>query len=295
MKIKTLLTMIPAALLAIACGKTPSEPTPVEPQKPQETAKIPINISTAVTKVTDTAFETGDAVGLFVVNQPGSLKQNGNHADNVKFTYDGSKWSAENQLYWADDTTPADFYVYYPYSSSANVSAYDFSVRQDQSTEDGYKASEFLVGGKKDVSPTPAPVVINTKHVMSCMVIELKTGTGWTDTDISSAIVTITGLQTAATVNLADGSVSANGGVADIKPLSLGSGAYRALVVPQSVSDADLVKIKVGENEYTLNTSVELVGGKQHKCTIVVNRTSEGINIGVDPWEDGEAYGGTVE
>ena len=287
--------MIPAALLAIACGKTPSDPTPVEPQKPQETTKIPINISTAVTKVTDTAFETGDAVGLFVVNQPSSLKQSGNHADNVKFTYDGNKWSAQSQLYWTDDTTPADFYVYYPYSSSATVNAYAFSVQQDQSTEAGYKASEFLVGSKKDVSPTPDPVVINTKHVMSRLVIELKTGTGWTDADISSASVTVTGLQTAATVNLADGSVSTNGSVADIKPLSMGSGVHKALVVPQSVSDANLIKVTISGNDYFLKTSLDLTSGKQHKCTLVINRTSEGINIGIDDWETGDEISGTLE
>lgn len=261
----------------------------------RETPAIPIRIATSVTKVTDTAFEAGDAVGLFVVNTPASLKQSGNHADNVKFSFNGDNWEAAKQLYWLDDKTSADFYTYYPYNSSASVASHSFSVQKDQSTEAGYKASEFLCGSNKGIAPTPDPVLISTKHLMSCIRIELKAGTGWTDSDINAASVSLSGLQTAARINLADCSVTADGSVADISPLPLGGGVYKALVVPQSVDGVELIKVKVGGNDYALKTSVTLESGKQHKCTLVVNRTSEGINIGIDPWEDGDDFGGTVE
>ena len=39
----------------------------------QEDGKIPINITTNITRATDTAFENGDKVGLFVVNVPNAL------------------------------------------------------------------------------------------------------------------------------------------------------------------------------------------------------------------------------
>lgn len=285
MNTKSLLILIPAAVFALSCKKT----------APVETAKIPINIAASVTKVTDTALETGDAVGIYVVNTPSTLSQSGNHADNVKFTYDGSKWVAEKQLYWLDDTTPADFYAYFPYSASASVSAHSFSVQQDQSTEAGYKASEFLCGSNKGVSPTPDPVSIITKHILSCLRIELMAGTGWADSDISAASVTVTGLKTAAKINLADASVSADGSAADIQPLSLGGGVFKAIVVPQTVSDSDLLKVRVGDNDYTLKTSLDIASGKQHKCTLVINRTNEGINIGVDPWEDGDYINDILE
>lgn len=285
MRTKTLLILIPVALLALnSCKKTVTE-----------ASKIPISIATSVTKVTDTAFENGDAVGLYVVNTPAALKQSGNHADNVKFSYNGEKWSSAEQLYWYDEKTPADFYAYYPYTASASVSTLSFSVQQDQSSESGYKASEFLYGSKKGVAPTAEPVLISTRHLMSCIRVELKAGTGWTDSDIAAASVSISGLQTAAEVSLSDGSLSAAGNVADIQPLSLGGGVYKALVIPQTVTDSELIRVKVGGNDYALKTSVTLVTGKQHKCSIVVNRTNEGINISIDPWEDGDEFGGTVE
>lgn len=284
MKTKSLLILIPSVLLSFSCKNTNAPETP----------KIPINIATSVTRVTDNTFDTNDAVGLYVVNQPNTLAQSGNHADNVKFTYNGTQWVAANQIYWLDAVTPADFYVYYPYSTSASVTNHSFSVQQDQSTEAGYKASEFLYGNKKDVSPTSDPVLITAKHLMSCIRIELKAGTGWTEAELADASVTITGLNTSTSINLTDGSTFGTSGTADIKPLSLGERVYKALVVPQVVTDKELIKITIGDYDYALKTSVTLSSGKQHKCTITVNRTSEGINIGIDPWEDGDEISGTV-
>lgn len=292
MKAKWILIL--SALLVFSCKKSANEN--VAPVVPVEQEKIPINIATAVTKVTDTAFEKEDAIGLYVVNQPASLAYNGNHADNVKFTFDGQKWISEEELYWLDDVTPADFYAYYPYMEKiSDVQACSVSVKTDQRTEAGYKSSEFLSGKVIGVAPTAEPVHINTRHLMSLLKVELKAGTGWTEEDMNVAEVTLLGLKTEAKVNLSDGTITADDETADIMPLSVGSGIYKALVVPQSVNDAELVKITLGANEYTLRTSVNLLSGKQHKCTIVVNRTSEGINIGVDPWEDGDVYSGVVE
>ena len=43
-----------------------------------------------VTRANDTGFAVGDAIGVYIVdyvNGEPTLKTNGNHADNVKFTY----------------------------------------------------------------------------------------------------------------------------------------------------------------------------------------------------------------
>ena len=62
-----------------------------------ETLMMNISMDIA-TKVTDTSFESGDEVGIYVVNyvddEPGTLAVSGNHYDNVKHTYSTS-WTAE--------------------------------------------------------------------------------------------------------------------------------------------------------------------------------------------------------
>lgn len=282
------------AVLA-SCKKT-EEPTPTPEPKP-EPELVPIQIATTMTRATDYAFETGDNVGLFVVNEPNSLQLNGNHVDNCKFTFDGAKWNAGKEIYWQDATTKADFYCYYPYTSSvSSITAFPFQISPNQSTESGYKVSDLMWGKVDGVSPTPDPVVISVNHSMSCLIVKLKAGTGWKEDDIKDAEVALCGLRTSSLINLADGTVTADGGATEMKPMKVGTGIFKALVVPQKVSDSDLVQVKVGTNSYSLKTSIDLKSGRQHTCTVVINRTGEGINIGIGPWEtDDIDYGGSVE
>lgn len=292
---KKLALLIITLVVLGSCKKT-EEPAPAPVPEPKQEL-VPIQIATAVTRATDYAFETGDDVGLFVVNQPSDLQTSGNHVDNCRFTFDGTKWNAGKEIYWLDATTKADFYCYYPYTSSvSSITSFPFQVSQDQSTESGYKASDLMWGKVQGIAPTPDPVMVTVNHSMSCLIVNLKAGTGWNEDDIKEAEVTLCGLRTSALVNLADGTVIADGGTAEMKPLPIGAGIFKALVVPQKVSDSELVRVKVGTNSYSLKTSIDLKSGRQHTCTVVINRTGEGINIGIGPWEtDDIDYGGSVE
>ncbi len=293
------IALLGGIMLFTGCKDSPV--APIEPDGPDKNPElIPINIAMSVwTKVTDSAFETGDAVGVYVSNydgdSPSALLVSGNHADNVCFTYN-TTWSTDTPIYWKDKSTKADFYCYYPYSGYvSSIEAYPVSVRENQSEESEYKASDFLWGMKAGVDPTPYAVEMTVYHVMSNILIYLKPGDGYKDEELATAEITICGLQTEATVNLSTGVATPVGDAKDMTPKAE-EGYYRALVVPQSVTDVDLVKIKIGDNEYTLKQSVTFESNKQHSCTITVNKTGEGINIGIGGWvEDENDYGGEVE
>ena len=134
MKNKPFLAIAFAILAACSsCGNDgPSVPsTPSEPDKPN--VQIPINIGTTISRATETAFENGDQMGLFVVNRnaDGSavpLKPSGNYVDNMLYTY-ATSWNPASALYWKDAETHADFYMYYPYTSTiTSVDAMPFKV-----------------------------------------------------------------------------------------------------------------------------------------------------------------------
>lgn len=273
---------------------TPEPPTPVEP------SKIPINITAGVwTRATDSAFEQGDKTGIYVVNfngaSAGSLATTGNHVDNMRFTYSDS-WTPDVPIYWKDLTTKADFYCYYPHTANiSDVTAYAFSVKADQSSESNYKASDFLWGKTASIAPTADPVQITVKHAMSNLLIYLKAGTGYKPEDLKQAKITICGVKTDATIDLATGKASATGTAVDMIPKAEAD-CYRALVVPQGITDSDLIKVSVGGYEYVLRQTITFEANKQHSCTLTVNKTNEGINIGIGGWETDESdYGGSVE
>ena len=227
-------------------GKVDPTPTPTP-----DPVKIPINISMDVwTRVTDTAYESGDKVGIYVVNyqgaSSGTLQSSGNYVDNMCFTYAGN-WTPESEIYWKDETTKANFYCYYPYGEPSDIAAYPFSVKTDQSQQADYKASEFLWGKASGISPTANAVPIITNRSMSNMLIYVAPGKGFTEETLAAATksVRICNVKASATVDLRTGVATAVGSATEIVPYNEGT-YYRALLVPQTVADgSNLVTITV--------------------------------------------------
>lgn len=285
-------------------GSEPSiEPTPEPTPTPQEQVKIPINLSIGnYTRANDTAFENGDKVGIYVVNYNGStagtLAASGNHVNNMQFSFGGSAWTPTSTIYWLDQTTHADFYAYYPYSASASISAHSFSVKTDQSTEANYFASDFLWGKATNIAPTKNAVPITTNHTFSNILIYLEAGEGFTAETFAAATksVKITNIKTSATINLATGVATATGDTAAITPWNVGT-HYRAMVVPQTITESTpLITVTVNDVEYTLKTNITFEANKQHKVTVTVNKSSNGVNIGIGGWNsDDNDYGGDAE
>lgn len=252
------------------------------------------------TRVTDTGYESGDKIGLYVVNysknQPGELQDSGNHVDNMAFTYSGS-WNPQTPIYWLDDTTPADFYVYHPYTHVQTVTEHTFQVNSDQATADRYKASDFLYGKTLKVSPTNAAVSIQTKHLMSNMIIKVAPGNGFTAESLAKANVSVklNGHLHTALINLKNGTLTATGEAGSTLPYQEGE-IYKALVVPQTVTADNFISVTVDNREFKLKKSFTFISGKRHVFTVTVSKTSNGINVGVTPWEDdGVDHGGTAE
>lgn len=286
--------------LFAACNKPDPEPSPEPEPDPIPVEKQELSIGlTRTSGAADSDFLRNDKVGLYVVNykgsQPGSFLSEGNHVDNMGFTY-LSVWSPDQPIYWADNETKADFYCYYPYSADIeNVENHLFGTAVDQSTLESYRASDFLLGKVEGATPSADPVTIKLDHKMSRLVVSLVAGNGYSAADMESAEVTICSIKTGAKINLATGQVEASGSVEEVIPYAE-NGGFCAYLVPQTVTDADFVKIVLGDRTYVLNQSLTLESGKQHKCTITVARTDQGINIGVSDWVvDSVDYGGTVE
>ena len=300
---KTLILISAAVVMLCGCGKQDPTPEPGPTPPPVEETKIPIKLSTNIsTKATDSGYEDYDMVGIYTVNNvngtSGTLADSGNHLDNVKFTFKDSAWKPDNPVYWKDETTPADFYCYYPYTSEINdITDLPFTVRTDQSSLEDYKASELLWGKTEGAKPSKDPVNITTRHAMSNIIIYVSPGQGFTTESLAAEeiSVTITGVKTSATINLATGEVSAAGSAENMTPYKE-NGYWRALIVPQDIVGTELIKVIVGEREYTLVQTISFKSNKQHRCTITVNRIGEGVNIGIGGWEtDDTDFGGTLD
>ncbi len=288
------------AFLAISCSGGQDSPEPNTPPTPpaQEKMKINISPSIAATRATDFGFESGDCIGLYVVNysanNPGTLANSGNHVSNMRFSYNGT-WNPDTQITWADKETHADFYVYYPYASVKSVTAHEFSVKADQSSEAAYKASDFMAGKTLNVVPTESAIEIPVSHVMSRATIRIEAGNGFTKESLANAKVSvkINGVKCNATINLATGDVTPSGTATTLIPL-LTDNCYKALIVPQAVEEGNLITVTADGRDFNLQKGFTFESGKNHNFTITLSKTSAGVNVNITPWVEDEADNGGV-
>lgn len=257
--------------------------------------KMPITLSgeinqVSVTRVNDNGFCDGDVMGVYIVdydgNTPGTLQLSGNRGDNVRHTFDEAayKWNSAYDLYWKDKHTHIDVYGYYPFGSPESIDAYAFTVQRDQSTSSengtmgGYEASDFLWGKAENVAPTTSVVRLSMSHRMANARVTLVEGTGfeageWVKTEKT---VLVTNLCREATINLADGTVTQNGGIESTATIpSRVNDEWRAIVVPQSVAaGTTLFSITIGGVPYKFskNENFTYMPGKMSNFSIRVDK-----------------------
>ncbi len=290
-KIYSAVAVLVGMVLAFSCQSN-------EVLDPNFGEQIPISFSgdinqLSVTRASDNGFASGDQVGIWAVNYdgdtPGTLELKGNQATNVRFTYNGSTWASDYDIYYKDKNTKVDIYGMYPYSSAiSSIEALPFEVREDQSTVSthgamgGYEASDFLWAKRPAVTPTPSAVQLLFQHMMSCVVVTLVEGTGFNPGEFAglSQSVLINNVKRNATINLATGAVTATGGISarSTVPAAYESG-FRAIVVPQTVSSANsLFSITLGGVAYTYSEGAAFtyIAGKQHNFNVTINKKADG-------------------
>lgn len=291
------LVLCPAlAVLLAGCAKEPV----VEPIV-DDSGLIPLNIDGSInqiqTKVNAAGFVDKDALGLFAVNYseentvPGTLADNGNQADNVKYVFDeaANKWTPTKKVYYKDVNTNVDLYLYYPHQSSVTeVNAANFEVQKDQSSAatasslSGYEASDFLWGKAVNITPSENKVAVQLSHKMAAVNVILVEKEGFAEGEFASLekSIILTNTTRKAKINFASGEVSALGNAQQdgIVMCPQSSGSFMAVVVPQTVEAGEkLFAITIDGVSYGFRnsaTSVTYAAGKQTDVTINIKKKS---------------------
>lgn len=300
-----------AVLLMQGCNI--SEPV-FEPDTPQGNPyKVQIYndiFQQPASRVTTDGFCTGDEVGVYIVNYdgetPGTLKLEGNQADNVRFAYnENGDWVSDYDVFYKDNDTKVDFYGYYPYTEPTSIEAYPFEVEMNQSkgAEHGqmaaYEASDFLWAKTSKVTPTESKVILSFYHKMSSARIRFSQGSGWADAAEFAAVskeVLVTSTIRKSVIDLSTGVVTAEGEapLTGIIPMN-DNGEFRAIVIPQTVTAGKtLLTITIDgvPRHYTRDVDTEYLPGKITTYDLSISKKTDtgeyeveltGVNI--TAWE----------
>ena len=257
-----------ALLALVACKKN------VEPGKePVDFSQYKLRVEPVITRVTETNFEAGDAIGLSVA------LASGDYATNVQMKYDGTAFSGDLNWYEKGEET-STLKAYYPYKEGEGLPTM-FSVQQDQSK--GTAASDFVSAVKENVLPSANAVPVVFKHQLSRVVTTVKNNTG---ADIESIVfeefVPQAHIAADLTAKVVDG--------AKWQPLTpfFKDDKYYLIVPAQTVKP--VVKVTAGGKTLTQElVEVSLEPGKQYTVSMIVNKEDIKVVLAgeIENWNDG--------
>lgn len=167
-----------------------------------------------------TAFVEGDAMGMYVISSDGTVICN-----NEKFVYNGSAWTATNELYYWKN---ANYIAYYPYDESLTaeniISAEAIKTKfagaenfYTQNTAEAYEKADLMLA--EEEAPADGNIQFNLSHQFSMVEINVPV----------RKYVTSDGYKYTAPVGMADDS-AIKVGESDVKPYMAGKGTFRFIV-----------------------------------------------------------------
>lgn len=291
---KRYIAMISFALLAIGCENIDNIPV-------VEDGVMQINVlHPSATRATETAFESGDKIGLYATEYNGDvaspLQISGNWANNVATTYNGVTWTPVKKIFWSENKM--DVYGYYPYMTPTSIDEHLWSVQLDQSTPEtedalsGYEASDFLWGKATGVSQTDGDVQLEFKHRCSKLVVKLVKGKDYSGVLPTESELYIHSTVPTATIDFTNGAVTKYiyGDMETIKARRVDDATFEAIIIPQRMETRrPFLEYIANGVSYLYESTFVFKAGKQHTLELTINSNPDQIEIevggNVGDWE----------
>lgn len=333
MKTRFLMATAAAAIVMVACNNEETDNWAGEIRLSSGLAVQQVNSTRAANDIQNGQFAAGQEIDVFInENVTTGETPTTSYTQPLVYTADGNgAMSTSAQPYYPTSGKDVNIYAYYPSgtvtSIDANAAPVEFTVKENQSSDTDYKASDLLWGqpmklktdGSGDyesanpVARTKEDVNITFKHLLSKVTVTLKQGAGIKDLDLTNAKVELLNVLPTTKLNPSAGTISgAQGDKTDITVMDKGTNlSGSAVVVPQTLNQEVegkrrfiKVTLETGGVLYSQNLTdadnepigdIEMTAGNEYKYEITVNLTSLDIKSSINPWGPGGSYTGEAE
>ena len=197
--------------MLVCCGKenVNDRPSPEEPGKEERKPEVnkpeicfkfdiePYVIASSEDSV-ECAWTEGDAVGVYAYDAESDELVFGNK----KLTFDGSNWVGD-KLCWEKESLR--FCAYYPFDeNNSDPTVISVNVKEDQSSENDYRLSDFLVARNEEEVKIGSDVKLEFRHEFAMIQVEVPKSKYW---NIDGKLeVSLCGVGTLAEINLLEDS-----------------------------------------------------------------------------------------
>lgn len=264
------------------------------------TSSLNVAETRAATDIQTSAFDAGETVDVYITENNGGNNPT-TYPQPIEYsTAAGGALTVGTQYYYPTSGNGVNIYALYPATAATGEL---FTIKEDQSTDDNYKASDLMYGkpATNPVSPSANAVDIQFSHLLSKVTINLIAGANVTSLD--GAKVELIGVKPSTTLTAGINGHSITDASGDATPITVMTATETvtsgsAIIVPQTLPEMFL---QVTLDGATLTGKLasgapELTAGNAYTYDITVNMRGGALEIegSITPWTDGGTNSGTV-
>lgn len=266
------------------------------------TSSLDVAETRAATNIQTSAFDAGETVDVYITeNEPGTNETHYNQPILATTKTGGALDLQDGPYYYPTSGNGVNIYALYPATAATGEL---FTIKEDQSADDNYKASDLMYGKpatNNPVSPSANAVDIQFSHLLSKVTINLIAGENVTSLD--GAKVELLGVKPSTTLTAGINGHSITAASGDATPITVMTATETvtsgsAIIVPQTLPEMFL---QVTLDGATLTGKLasgapELTAGYAYTYNITVNMRGGALEIkgSITPWDDGGTDSGTV-
>lgn len=266
------------------------------------TSSLDVAETRAATNIQTSAFDAGETVDVYITeNEPGTNETHYNQPILATTKTGGALDLQDGPYYYPTSGNGVNIYALYPATAATGKL---FTIKEDQSTDANYKASDLMYGKpatNNPVSPSANAVDIQFSHLLSKVTINLIAGENVTSLD--GAEVELLGVKPSTTLTAGINGHSITAASGDATPITVMTATETvtsgsAIIVPQTLPEMFL---QVTLDGATLTGKLasgapELTAGNAYTYNITVNMRGGALEIegSITPWDDGGTDSGTV-
>lgn len=264
------------------------------------TSSLNVAETRAATDIQTSAFDAGETVDVYITEHNGGNNPT-TYPQPIEYsTAAGGALTVGTQYYYPTSGNGVNIYALYPATAATGEL---FTIKEDQSTDANYKASDLMYGkpATNPVSPSANAVDIQFSHLLSKVTINLIAGANVTSLD--GAEVKLLGVKPSTTLTAGINGHSITDASGDATPITVMTATETvtsgsAIIVPQTLPEMFL---QVTLDGATLTGKLDsgapvLTAGNAYTYDITVNMRGGALEIegSITPWSDGGTDSGTV-
>lgn len=287
---KTLLVSLTFGLLLSGCNDEDSLGT-------SEGTGVRFTSYMVESRATDTAWEAGDEIGVYMQADAAS----GYQKINVKYANsDGNlnTFTSETPIEYSGNESTVNFMAVYPFSASVTSGNYTFTLGNE-----GLSKNDIMYASTTSVEAGTQNVTLEFKHKLTKIVLQLKDENG---NSVTGASITIDKQRVNGTLDVATGNVSATEDYTSELQFAGSDGTYEAIVIPDEGHEGRSVLIEANGKKYSYPVGdIAFNGATKYTFPVSLRPAEPGeeeeggetiikldaVEFSIDDWTEGKTIG----